>query len=103
VQIYRYITIFHSLGDPLELAVSPDHVLLLCFSPSSYSSVSSSISSFFSHPHLQLHVPFYLPNLQISFILQIKMGSRFTGNHLSADSFLLHNHSQKNGINIKYN
>jgi hypothetical protein len=28
------------------------------------------------------------------------VGSRFTG---SADSFLVHNHSQENWINIKYN
>jgi hypothetical protein len=33
----------------------------------------------------------------------MKVGSRFTGNHLSADSFLVHNHSQENGINIKHN
>jgi hypothetical protein len=31
------------------------------------------------------------------------MGSRFIGNHLSTDSFLVHNPSQENGINIKYN
>jgi len=31
------------------------------------------------------------------------VGSRFTGHHLSADSFLVLNHSQENGINIKYN
>ena len=40
---------------------------------------------------LPLHLPFYLPN-QLAFILQIKEGSRFTGNHLSADSFLVHTH-----------
>ena len=44
-----------------------------------------------------------LPNHQLSFILQIQVGSRFTGNHLSTDSFLVYNHSQENGINIKYN
>jgi hypothetical protein len=52
---------------------------------------------------LPLHLPFYLPNDQLSFILQIKVGSRFTGNHLSADSFLVLYHSQENRINIKYN
>ena len=46
----------------------------------------------------------YLPNHQLSFILQIKVGNnRFRGNHPSADSFLVHNLSQENGINIKYN
>ena len=103
-QIYHYITNFLSLWDLLELAVSPDHVLLLHFSPSSSSSVSSPSSIFsFSSPLLLLHLPFYLPNHQLSFILQIKVGSRFTGNHLSADSFLVHNHSQENRINNLYN
>ena len=45
----------------------------------------------------------YLPNHQLSFILQIKVGSRFIGNHLSADYLLVCSHSQENGINIKYN
>jgi hypothetical protein len=31
------------------------------------------------------------------------VGSRFTGNHLSADLIFVHNPSQENGINIKYN
>jgi hypothetical protein len=31
------------------------------------------------------------------------VGKRFTRNHLSADSFLVHNPSQENGIEIKYN
>ena len=53
--------------------------------------------------HLPLKLPFYLPNHQFSFILQIKVSRRFTGNHLSADYVLVHNHSQENGINIKYN
>jgi hypothetical protein len=52
---------------------------------------------------LPLYLPFSLPNHQLSFILQIKVGSRFTGNHLSAVSFLVRSHSQENGINIKYN
>jgi hypothetical protein len=52
---------------------------------------------------LSLHLPFYLLNHQLSFILKIKVGSRFTGYHLSADSFLICSHSQENGINIKYN
>jgi hypothetical protein len=43
-----------------------------------------------------------LPNHQLSFILQIKEGSRFTGNHLSADSFLVHKPSQENGINMRW-
>jgi hypothetical protein len=29
------------------------------------------------------------------------VGSRFTGNHLSADSFLVQSPSQENGISIK--
>ena len=33
-------------------------------------------------PLLPPHLPFYLPNHQLSFILQIKVGSRFIGNHL---------------------
>ena len=53
-------------------------------------------------PYLPFHLPFYLPNHQLSFILQIKVGSRFKGDHLSADSFLVLSLSQK-GINIKYN
>jgi hypothetical protein len=28
--------------------------------------------------------------------------SRFTGSHVSADSFLVCSHSQENGMNIKY-
>lgn len=44
-----------------------------------------------------------MPNHQLSFILQIKVGSRFLGNHLSADYLLVCSHSQENGINIKYN
>jgi hypothetical protein len=36
-----------------------------------------------------------LLNQQFPFILQIKVGSRFTGNHLSADSFLVRNHSRE--------
>ena len=55
----------------------PLHPLSLPFSPSSLPS------------HLLLHLPFYLPNQQLSFILQIKVGSRFTGNQLSADSVLV--------------
>jgi hypothetical protein len=31
------------------------------------------------------------------------VGSRFTGNHQSADLFLVHSHSQENRINLKYN
>jgi hypothetical protein len=31
------------------------------------------------------------------------VGSKITGNHLSADSFLVRSPSQENGINIKYN
>jgi hypothetical protein len=31
------------------------------------------------------------------------VGRRITGNHLSADSLLVHNHSEKKGINMKYN
>ena len=34
-------------------------------------------------PHLPLHLPFNLPNHQLSFILQIKVESSFTGNHLT--------------------
>jgi hypothetical protein len=45
--------------------------------------------------HLPLHLPFYLPNHQLSFILQIKVGCRFTGNLLSADSFLVQSHSHR--------
>jgi hypothetical protein len=63
------------------------HPLPLPFSPSSLA-------------HLLLYLPFYLPSHQLSFILQIKVGSRFTGNHLSADLFLIHNHSQENRFNI---
>jgi hypothetical protein len=37
----------------------------------------------------------------LAFILQIKVGIRFTGNHLSADSFLVCNPSQENRISIK--
>jgi hypothetical protein len=93
------------IRDPLELVVSPGHVLLLHFSSSSSSSASSpsSIFSTFSLPTFLLHLPFYLPNYQLSFILQTKVGSRFAGNHLSADSFLVHNPSQENGINIQCN
>jgi hypothetical protein len=59
---------------------------------------------YFLYPlsHLLLHLPFYLPKY-IFFILQIKVGSRITGNHLSGDSFLVHSHSQEKRINIKYN
>jgi hypothetical protein len=44
-----------------------------------------------------------VPNHQLSFISQTKLGSRFIGNHLIANSLLVHNPSQENGINIKYN
>ena len=103
-QIYHYATIFHSLWDPLELAVSPGDGLLLCFSLFCSTSASSPSSIFsFLFSHLPLHLPFHLPNHQLSFILQIKVGSRFLGNHLSADYLLVCSHSQENGINIKYN
>ena len=103
-QIYHYATICHSLWDPLELAVSPGDGLLLCFSLFSSTSASSpsSIFSFFSLPP-STPPSFYLPNHQLSFILQIKVGGRFLGNHLSADYLLVCSHSQENGINIKYN
>jgi hypothetical protein len=67
-------------------------VLLLCSSSSS-SSVSSPSSIFLLllSPPLPLHSPFYLPNYQLSFILQIKVGR----GKRSADSFLVHNHSQE--------
>ena len=45
----------------------------------------------------------YLPNHQLSFILQIDVGRNFTGNRLSADSLLVSSPSQENGINIKHN
>jgi hypothetical protein len=37
----------------------------------------------------------------LAFILQIKVGNRFIGNHLSADLFLVFNPFQENGISIK--
>jgi hypothetical protein len=74
----------------------------MCFSAPCSSSSAPFPSSIFLLP-LSLHLPFYLPYLELSFILQIKVGSRFTGNHLGADSFLVCSHSQENGINIKYN
>jgi hypothetical protein len=74
---------------PLEFVVSPGHVLLLCFSlSSSYFAPSTSSIVSFAHPLSALHT-FYLPNHQLSFILQINVGSRFMENHLSADSFFL--------------
>jgi hypothetical protein len=59
----------------------------------------------FSSSLSQSSVPpsLFVPNHQFSFILQIKVGNRFTGNHLSADSFPVHSPSQEKGINIKYN
>jgi hypothetical protein len=84
-QLYRYTTIFHIYETPYTYRLSRPGA-----SPPSL-------------PHLQLHLPFYLPNPQLSFILQVKVGSRFRGNHLSADSLLVHNLSQENRINIKYN
>jgi hypothetical protein len=74
-------------------------VLLLYF-PSTSSSIvlSLSHSSFFSLS-FQLHLLFICPITR--FILQIKVGRRFTGNDLSADSSLVHNPFQENGISIK--
>ena len=69
---------------PPALCPSP-----LPFSPSRLSQLSS--------PSL-----LYLLRLQLSFILQNKLGS-FIGHHLSADSFLIHNSSHENRIYIKYN
>ena len=89
---------------PLRTCSSPGDGLLLCFSLFSSTSASSPSSIFsFLFSQLPLHLPFYLPNHQLSFILQIKVGSRFLGNHLSADYLLVCSHSQENGINIKYN
>jgi hypothetical protein len=45
--------------------------------------------------------PLSVQSLALAFILQIKVGRRFTGNHLRADSFLVHNPSQEKGISIK--
>jgi hypothetical protein len=61
-------------------------LLHLSSSSSSSASSPSSIFSFFPPPSAPPSL--YLPNHQLSFILQIKVGSWFTGNHLSADSFL---------------
>ena len=77
-----WVSLGHVLFCSAFLLPPPLHPLPLKFSPSSFS-------------HLLLHLPFYLPNHQLSFILQIKAGRRFTGNHLSADSILVHNHSQE--------
>jgi hypothetical protein len=82
--------------------VSPGHELLLCFI-FFLLLCTAFLSNLLLSPHLLLHLPFYLPKHQLSFISQMKVGSRFTGNHLSADSFLVHKHSLENGINIKYN
>jgi hypothetical protein len=84
-----------------QLADSPGHVLLLHFSSSSFSEFSLSQTSFFYF--FPLHLPLYLPNHHFFSILKFKVGKRFTRNHLSADSFLVHNPSQENGIEIKYN
>jgi hypothetical protein len=51
---------------------SPGPMLLLCFSP-------SPIFSFSLSPSAPLSL--YLPSHQLSFSLQIKVGSRFTRNH----------------------
>ena len=45
----------------------------------------------------------YLPSYQLSFILQIYVGKLVYKKSPESDSFLVHNHSQENGINIKYN
>ena len=89
---------------PLRTCSFSRHVLLLCFSSSSSSSFSLSLPfspSSLSPPSAPLYL--YLPNHLLSFILQIKVGSRFTGNHLSADLFLVHSQSQENRINILHN
>ena len=87
--------------DPLELAVFSRSCAffsafllppLLCHLP---------LPIFSSSPFLSTPPSLFLPNHQLSFILQIKVG-RFTGNHLSADSYLVPNSSEKD-INIKYN
>jgi hypothetical protein len=97
-----YYHLLH-LWDPLELSVSPGHVLLLHFSSSS-SSVSShsSIFSFFSFTFCSTF-SFICPIISCPLFYKLRWEAGFTGNHLSADSFLVHNHSQENGINIKYN
>ena len=84
------------LWDPLELEVSPGHVLLLCFSSSSS---SSSVSSFFSLPTFCSTFPFICPIRSSPLFCKLRWEA---GNHLSADSFLVHNPSQENRI-IKYN
>jgi hypothetical protein len=91
-----WLFFFHLL---LPLPLPPPS---LSSSSSSSASSPSSIFLLLSH-HLQLHLPFYLPNHQLSFILQIKVGSRFTGNTWVLSHFFVHNHSQENRINIKYN
>ena len=81
---------------PIAYAPLSFHLLLLhralSFSPT-LPSLSTFNSTFTSSAQ----------SLALAFILQIKVGRRFTGNHLSAGSFLVHSHSQENGINIKYN
>jgi len=93
------------IRDPLRTFGFSRPGALLCFS-SSFSSVFSLSLSHFPPPSLfspSAPPSLYLPNHQLSFILQIKVGSRFTGNHLSADSFFVCSPSQEKGINIKYN
>ena len=83
------------LWDPLDLVFSPGHLLLLCISSSSHSSSScpSPIIPFFS-PQLSTPRSLHLLSHQHSFILQIMIW-RFTGNHMSADSFFVHSSSRR--------
>jgi hypothetical protein len=45
--------------------------------------------------------PISAQSLALAFTLQIKVGRRVAGNHLSADSFFVHNPYEENGISIK--
>ena len=78
-------------------ASAPLSFHLLLHSPLSLSPFS------FSHLIFSSTLPLSAQSPALVFILQINVERRFTGNHLSADSFLVHSHSQEIRMNIKYN
>jgi hypothetical protein len=76
--------------------------MLLFHIPSTSPSIIFSLShSFISLSTFSSTFPSSAQSPALAFILQIKVGRRFKGNHLSADSFLVHRPLQENGISIK--
>ena len=97
------LTIFPIHETPYKLQILQATRFCSAFLPPPPLQSQSSLShtSFFSLPISSSTFPFSVQSPAVAFILQIKVGRRFTGNHLSADSFLVQNPLEENRISIK--